>query len=74
MEKLIETMKGKEYSAVIIADVMSNDKVETMCAEYEDIYSQLAPFKASTQTINAQNTTTDTEGIVNGITDTTMKR
>lgn len=71
LEKLIETMKGKEYSAVIIADVMSNDKVETMCAEYEDIYSQLAPFKASTQTINAQNTTTDTEGIVNGITDTT---
>lgn len=71
LEKLIETMKGKEYSALIIADAMSNDKVETMCAEYEDIYSQLAPFKTSTQTINAQNTTTDTEGIVKGVTDTT---
>lgn len=71
LEKLIETMKGKEYSALIIADAMSNDKVETMCAEYEDIYAQLAPFKTSTQTINAQNTTTDTEGIVKGITDTT---
>lgn len=71
LEKLIETMKGKEYSAIIIADAMSNDKVETMCAEYEDIYSQLAPFKTSTQTINAQNTTTDTEGIVKGVTNTT---
>ena len=71
LEKLIETMKGKEYSALIIADAMSNDKVETMCAEYEDIYSQLAPFKISIQTINAQNTTTDTEGLVKGVTDTT---
>lgn len=71
LEKLIETMKGKEYSALILADAMSNDKVEIMCAEYEDIYSQLAPFKTSTQTINAQNTTTDTEGIVKGVTNTT---
>lgn len=73
LEKLIDTMRGKEYSAVIIADVMSNEKVEQMCAEYEDIYSQLAPFKTSTQTINAQQSTTDTEGLVKGITDTTNK-
>ena len=45
MEKLIETMKGKEYSAIIIAESMSNDKVEAMCAEYEDIYSQLAHLR-----------------------------
>ena len=73
LEKLIETMKGKKYSAIIIADAMSNDKIETMCAEYEDIYSQLAPFKTSTQTINAQSTTTDTEGFIKGITDTTSE-
>lgn len=71
LEKLIDTMKGKEYSAVIIADAMSNDKIEAMCAEYEDIYSQLAPFKTSTQTVNSQSTTTDTEGIVKGVTDST---
>lgn len=71
LEKLIDTMRGKEYSAVIIADAMSNDKVEQMCTEYEDIYSQLAPFKSSTQTVNTQLSVTDTEGIVKGITDTT---
>lgn len=71
LEKLMETMRGKEYSAVIIADAMSNDKIEEMCAEYEDIYSQLAPFKTSSQTINAQTTQTDTEGLVKGVTDTT---
>ena len=36
LEKLIETMRGKEYTAIIIADPMSNDKIEEMCAEYED--------------------------------------
>lgn len=73
LEKLIETLKGKKYSALIIADVMSNDKVETMCAEFEDIYSQLAPFKGSSQTVNTQSSTTDTEAIVDGVTDTTNK-
>lgn len=71
LEKLIDTMRGKEYTAIIIADAMSNEKVEQICAEYEDIYSQLAPFKTSTQTINAQQSTTDTEGLVKGVTDTT---
>lgn len=71
LEKLIETLKGKEYSAWIIADAMSNEDVERMCAEYEDIYSQIAPFKASSRTLNAQSSETDTKGIVKGITDTT---
>ena len=73
LEKLIETLRGKEYSALIIADAMSNDKVENMCAEFEDIYSQLAPFKTSSQTVNTQSSVTDTEGIVKGVTDTTNK-
>lgn len=73
LEKFIETLKGREYSALIIADAMSNEKVEMMCAEYEDIYSQLAPFKTSSQTVNTQSSITDTESIVKGVTDTTNK-
>lgn len=73
LEKYIETLKGKEYSTLIIADAMSNEKIEVMCAEFEDIYSQLAPFKTSSQTVNTQSSVTDTEGIVKGITDTTNK-
>lgn len=71
LEKLIDTLKGKEYTAVIIADAMSNEKIEEMCAEYEDIYSQLAPFRASSQTFNKQTSVTDTESFIKGITDTT---
>ncbi len=71
LEKFIDTMKGKKYSAFIIADTVGVDTIEQICAEYEDIYSQLAPFKASSQTVSKQQGKTDTESIVKGITDTT---
>lgn len=71
LEKLIDTLRGKEYTALIIADAMNNQRIEEMCAEYEDLYSQLAPFKASSQTISSQKGTTDTESLIKGITDTT---
>ena len=71
LEKLIDTLRGEEYSMLIIADAMSNSKIEEMCAEYEDIYSQLVPFKTSSQTINLQKSSTDTEGIIKGVTNTT---
>lgn len=70
LEKLIDTLRGKEYSAVVIADAMSNERIEQMCAEYEDIYSQLAPFKASSQTVSTQEGVTDTKSFVSGVTDT----
>lgn len=70
LEKLIDTMRGKAYSAVIIADAMGNDKIESMCAEYEDIYSKLAPFKQSNQTISTTEGSTDTEGVIDSVTDT----
>ena len=44
-----------------------------MCAEFEDIYSQLAPFKTSSQTVNTQKSVTDSEGVVKGVTETTNK-
>lgn len=71
LEKLIDTLKGKEYSTIIISDAMSNKKIEEICAQYEDIYAQLAPFKGSSQTVSAQNTDGITESIVKGVTDTT---
>lgn len=71
LEKLIDTLREKEYSMLIIADAMDNSKIEEMCANYEDLYSQLVPFKTSSQTINLQKSSTDTNGIIKGVTDTT---
>ena len=71
LEKLIDTMRGKEYTALILADVMDNEKIEEMCAEYEDLYAQLSPFKSSSQTLSAQRSESDTKSIVEGVTNTT---
>lgn len=71
LEKLIDTMRGKEYTALILADVMDNEKIEEMCAEYEDLYAQLSPFKSSSQTLSAQRSESETKSIVEGVTDTT---
>ncbi len=71
LEKLIDTLRGKEYTAMILANVVDNHMIEQMCAEYEDIYSQLVPFLASSQTVNTQKSVTDTESIIKGVTDTT---
>lgn len=69
LEKLIDSMQGREYTALFIADVMDTEKINSICAEYEDIYAQLFPFKTSIQSISSS--ATDTESLIKGITDTT---
>jgi len=71
MEKLLDSMRGKEYSAIFIADAMPNSTIESICAEYEDIYAQMSPFKQSVQTLNSSESKTDTTSVIEGITDTT---
>ena len=71
MEKLVDSMQGKEYTVLYIADVISNDTIETLCSEYEDIYSQLSPFKQSVKTLNESSSKTDTESFVTGVVNTT---
>ncbi len=71
MEKLIDSMRGKSYTALYLADVMDIQKIESLCAEYEDIYAQLSPFKQSVHTLNENTTSTDTTSMVEGVVDTT---
>lgn len=71
MEKLIDSMRGKKYSAVFIADCKGADEIETICTSYEDIYSSLYPFLQSQQTIGTTEGITDTESFIEGVTDTT---
>ncbi len=67
MENLIDSMREKEYSVLYIADVMSTGTIETLCSEYEDIYSQLSPFKQSVKTINEHTDKTESESFIHSI-------
>lgn len=71
MEKLIDAMRGKKYSAVFIADCKSALDVEEICGNYEAIYSSLYPFLQSQQTVGTTEGVTDTESFIKGVTDTT---
>lgn len=44
LEKFIYSMQGKAYTAVFIADNLSHDDVMRTRRDYENIYTQIAPF------------------------------
>lgn len=69
LEKLVDSMRGKRFSAIFIADCKGVSEIEKLCGQYEDIYSQLSPFAQSQQTIGVSET--DTNSFIDGVTDTT---
>ncbi len=73
MEKLIDSMRGKEYAMLFLADARSNLEIEETCAGYEELYSRLSPFKMSVQTINASTSKGTTYSLIEGVTETVSK-
>lgn len=71
IEKLIDSMHGKAFSAIYIADCKGIAEIEKLCADYEDIYSKLSPFAQSQQTIGRTDSENDTQSFIDGVTDTT---
>lgn len=73
LEKFIDSMRGQKYCVLILADAVHKDKIEEMCGEYEDISSQMFPFKTSVQMINRQTSSSETTSVIKGTTDTENK-
>ena len=71
MEKLVDSMRGKKYSVIYLADIMNNSIIEELRSEYEDIYSQLSPYKQSVVSFGENKSITNTESKVIGVTETT---
>lgn len=66
MEKLIDSLRGQEYAVIYIADVMSRNIVAELCSNYEDIYSQLSPFRQSAYTLSKNDSETNTASLAAG--------
>ena len=47
IEKMIDTMQGTEFSAIMIANILSPEQLLDIRAEYEVLYSKLFPFLKS---------------------------
>ncbi len=44
IEKVIDAMNGRPFSGMILASHISNDELQTIRGEYEEIYTQITPF------------------------------
>lgn len=71
LEKLIDTLRGREYTMLVLADPIGVEKINSICANYEDIYGQLSPFAQTQQQFNSSVGDTKTEGFIKGVTKTT---
>lgn len=52
IEKLIDGMEGKEFSAFLIANPISYEKIKTIKRGYEDIYNEVSCFNEVTIGLN----------------------
>lgn len=70
LEKFVDSVKDKNYTAILLADPVSNEQVQVMRSGYENLYSQLTPFLKSELSFNESDTLTLTEGNTTGFTET----
>lgn len=71
LEKLVDALKGKSCSVMIIADPVGYEERESIRSGYEEIYTALKPFEKSEYSINKANGKTVTDSVIEGVTDTT---
>ena len=69
IEKLIDTMQGKKYTMLLIADPVSLTDLNVSRKALEDLYSAMIPFAGSQMTFG----TSDTESISSSISHGTTK-
>lgn len=64
IEKLIDSMRGEVYTAIIIADPILPEQAVSIKMDYEDMYSLLKPFEEIDVSVgqNESTTITDTFG------------
>lgn len=70
LEKLVDAMKGEEFSAVFIADPVLHRNIDEIKLGYENLYSQLVPFAKCDLSFNSSDSMAISEGMSKGVTAT----
>lgn len=66
IEKFIDTMRGKKYTMVLIADSKTKAQIEISRRALENLYSEIIPFSESTYTYGANESEAINEAITKG--------
>lgn len=69
IEHLVDSLQGKEYSVVVIADPVNTQEIATARLGYESLYTQLSPFLKTSISFNESESITLTQGHTDGITE-----
>jgi DNA helicase HerA-like ATPase len=70
IENMVDSLRGQSYTAIVVADPISYEKVSTIRQGYEQLYSQLSPFAKTDLTFNDSDTLSMTHSSTKGFTDT----
>lgn len=70
IEHLVDSLQGREYSVVVIADPVSASEIASAKLGYESLYTQLAPFAQTSVSFNESESITLTKTNTEGVTDT----
>lgn len=70
IEKLLDAMRGEPFAALFIANAVSPEELADIRAEYELLYSTLAPFSKSTLTLNDSQSDGVTRSLTKSLSDT----
>lgn len=67
LERLMDAMRGKEYTVILLADCLSQDRVTALRQDYEDIATRLSPFAQLQKSVSKAAGLTDTAGFSSGL-------
>ena len=69
IEHLVDSMQGREYSVVVIADPVSAEEIAATKLGYESLYTQLSPFLKTSVSFNESESITVTQTHTEGVTE-----
>lgn len=66
LEKFVYAMRGKSYTAILIADNLSYDELMIKKREYEQIYTQISPFANMQMSFTVSDSKSESTGTSDG--------
>lgn len=70
LEKMIDTMSGTEYMAILLAEPLSSEELETRKRGFEEMYSTISSFAKTTLAYGENFSSAVADGIFQNFTDT----
>lgn len=73
IERFMDAMEGEKYTALFLAEPVSNETQAAIRSGYENLYSSLSPFRKSTWSYTESKSTSVMESLCNGTSYTVSK-